>query len=48
MDQAPVVAPPLTLEPERVMAEGVADWQTAIGSPATAVGPLVVMVTGVV
>ena len=37
MDQAPVVAPPPTLAPVRVMAVGVADWQTVLGPPAVAV-----------
>ena len=37
MDQAPVVAPPPTLAPPRVMATGVADWHTVFGPPALAV-----------
>ena len=37
IDQAPVVAPPPTLAPVRVMATGVADWQTALGPPVVTV-----------
>ena len=38
IDQAPVVAPPPTLAPVRVMAAGAADWQTVFGPPAVTVG----------
>lgn len=37
MDQAPVVAPPPTLAPVKVMAAGAADWQTVFGPPGVTV-----------
>ena len=37
IDHAPVVAPPPTLEPAKVIGAGVADWQTALGPPAITV-----------
>ena len=37
IDQAPVVAPPPTLAPVKVMAAGVADWQTVLGPPGVTV-----------
>ena len=37
MDQAPVVALPPTLAPAKVMAAGVADWQTLSGPPGVTV-----------
>jgi hypothetical protein len=37
MDHAPVVALPPTLAPVKVMAAGVADWQTVLGPPGVTV-----------
>jgi len=37
MDQAPVVAPPPTLAPLKVIADGVADRQTLLGPPGVTV-----------
>ena len=37
IDQAPVVAPPPTLAPVSVIADGVADWQTLSGPPGVTV-----------
>ena len=37
-DQAPVVAPPPTLAPAKVIAVGVADWQISADVPAVTVG----------
>ena len=38
IDQAPVVALPPTLAPDNVIAEGLADWQTRSGPPASTEG----------
>ena len=38
IDHAPVVAPPPTLAPVKVMADGVADWHAVLGLPAFTVG----------
>lgn len=37
IDQAPVVALPPTLAPVKVIAVGVADWQTVLGPPGVTV-----------
>lgn len=49
IDHVPVVAPPPTVAPDKVMAEGVADWHTTSALPALTVGTgLTVMVLSAV
>ena len=44
IDQAPVVAPPPTLAPDSVMADGEADWQAVFGPPAVAVAAAITVI----
>ena len=44
IDHAPVVAPPPTLAPLNVIADGVADWQTLSGPPGVTVGAVFTLI----
>ena len=48
IDHAPVVAPPPTVAPISVIADGVPDWQTVLGPPAFTVGVALTVIVLVV